>query len=520
MAFREVGMFEVKEILRLYLEKGVGKKPTSRTVGVDVKTVRRYVEAAEELGIGPPIDDLKLAQIFAHLHASEAREKGKAYWDCQAKRAVIKKWLDKKVRLTKVRKLLKRVHKVDVPYSTLHRFAVAELGFGRRGKKSVRLVDAVPGQELQIDTGWVVTLTIGGREIRKKAFIFTPNVSRYRFVYPIESETPRAAIEACEAAWEFYGGIFAVLLPDNTKAIIKEASATSPKVNDLFLEYAQTRDITVDPARVGKPQDKARVEKTVSFVRDDCFGGEVLGSIAASRVRALFWCEHEAGLKPHGTTKRRPKEHFEAEERTHLSPAPTETYDIPSWATVTVDKTQHVAAFGALYMLPETMRHETLRARADEKLVRFYNRNVLVKILPRVARGQRSFDKEDIPEEKRAYALRDESILAEQARSYSEAIGDFADRLLEGPAPWTRMRQVSSLLNMVRRFGSDRVEQTCRRALAAEMHQIDRLRRMLEQAADNDSDDETKRVARIIPIARYLRPASTWAIDKKDGEPR
>lgn len=40
MAYREVGMFEVKEVLRLYLA-GAAKKAVARTVGVDIKTVRR-----------------------------------------------------------------------------------------------------------------------------------------------------------------------------------------------------------------------------------------------------------------------------------------------------------------------------------------------------------------------------------------------------------------------------------------------------------------------------------------------
>jgi hypothetical protein len=255
MGYREVGMFEVKEILRLYLDKGVGKKPTARVAGVDVKTVRRYIEATEALGIGPPIDDEKLAQVFAHLHAGEAREKGKGYQDCEAKRDEIKAWLDKKVRLTKVRKLLKRVHNVDVSYSTLHRFAVAELDFGRRGKKSVRLVDAAPGQELQIDTGWVVTLTIGGRQVRKKAFIFTPNVSRYRFVYPIESETASAAIGACEAAWAFYGGVFAVLLPDNTKA---DCGRRFPELGCLTLDRHKGREYTISLAAISLPNGDYR----------------------------------------------------------------------------------------------------------------------------------------------------------------------------------------------------------------------------------------------------------------------
>jgi hypothetical protein len=473
---------------------------------------------AEALEMEPPLTDAKLAELFAALRTTQERERGQAWHDCEAHREAIKKWLEQKVRLTKVRKLLQRHHQVAIPYSTLHRFAVAELEFGRRGQRSVRLVDGEPGQELQVDTGWVVTLTVGQKRIRKKAFIFTPNVSRYRFVYPIESETTETAIKACEAAWTFYGGVFAVLLPDNTKAIINKASSTSPQINELFLEYAQARGFAVDPARVRKPKDKGRVEKTVSYVRDDCFGGEVLTTLQAASTRALFWAEHEAGVTIHRTTKRRPKEHFESEERAHLRPAPTEPYDIPQWATVTVDKTQHVAAFEALYMLPETLRHATLRARADQQLVRFYHRNELVKLLPRAERGGRSFDKEDIPEHLRAYAMRDEAFLAEQARLHGEAIGDFADRLLEGPAPWTRMRQASALLGLVRRFGKARVERACRRALDAEMYNVDRLRRMLEQPAKHDN--ETKQEAQVIPIARYLRPSSTWAINKDKGETR
>jgi hypothetical protein len=81
----------------------------------------------------------------------------------------------------------------------------------------------------------------------------------------------------------------------------------------------------------------------------------------------------------------------------------------PTWATLTVDQTQHVAFYSGLYMLPEDVRG-TVRARADTKLVRFYQRNQLVKVLPRAAPGKRSFDECDIPERKRAYALRDEGF--------------------------------------------------------------------------------------------------------------
>ena len=54
MAYREVGMIEVKEVLRQWLEGG-GKKTVARRVGVDPKTARNYIAVAEQCGL---IDEL------------------------------------------------------------------------------------------------------------------------------------------------------------------------------------------------------------------------------------------------------------------------------------------------------------------------------------------------------------------------------------------------------------------------------------------------------------------------------
>ncbi len=51
------------------------------------------------------------------------------------------------VRLTKVRKLLAR-QGVLVSYATLHRYAVLELGFGRRGV-AIPVADCEPGAAAQ-----------------------------------------------------------------------------------------------------------------------------------------------------------------------------------------------------------------------------------------------------------------------------------------------------------------------------------------------------------------------------------
>ena len=108
--------------------------------------------------------------------------------------------------------------------------------------------------------------------------------SRHRFVYPTFEETTARAIEACEAAWEFFGGVFTVLIPDNTKAIIIAADPLAPRITPAFLEYAQARHFHIDPARVRHPRDKGRVERAVPGVRDDCFAGEVLTTLDDARA--------------------------------------------------------------------------------------------------------------------------------------------------------------------------------------------------------------------------------------------
>jgi hypothetical protein len=151
-------------------------------------------------------------------------------------------------------------------------------------------------------------------------------------VYPTFEETTARAIETCEAAWTFFGGVFAVLIPDNTKAIITTADALHPRITPTFREYAQARGFHIDAARVRHPQDKGRVERAVPTVRDDCFAGEALISLDDARLHAERWCRDEYGLRRHGRTQRRPRGYFELEERPYLRPAPTGAYDLPLWS--------------------------------------------------------------------------------------------------------------------------------------------------------------------------------------------
>ncbi|MFQ5515884.1 MAG: transposase [Myxococcota bacterium] len=515
MAYREVTMVEIREVLRLWLA-GVPKKVAARRLGLDPKTVRRYVAAAEEKGVDRSQGEAGLTEelfteILVALKAPRERPRGKTWARCEEQRTFIRGHLRDRVRLTKVRKLLGR-RGVDVPYATLHRFAVAELEFGRRAP-TVAVADGKPGEEIQLDTGWMTYLEpdLFGKRRRFRAWIFTPAVSRFRFVWPCFRETTETAIEACEEAWKFYGGIFGVIIPDNTKTIVDRSDPTHPRINRTFLEYAQARGFHIDPTRRRSPKDKARTERSVPFVREDCFGGERFQAIDQTRDHARHWCLHDAGMHRHGRTHRLPREHFEAEEKSHLADPPTERYDVPLWCDPKVGRDHLAQVAKALYSLPTRFIGRKLTARADRHLVRFYDDHRLVKTHPRQPPGGRSIDPADYPEHKTAYALRDVAYLRRQAASHGESVGRYAEALLDAPLPWTRMRRVYALLGLVRRYGAARVEEACRIALEADIVNVRRLERILTRRQEPQIP---RPVPKVIPLARYLRPASQFAVER------
>jgi transposase len=524
LSYREVTMLEIKEVLRLWCG-GAAKKRIATKLGLDIKTVRRYVRAAQACGPWPageaPLDEARVAAVVAALEPDWGRPRGELWAACAREREFISSHLKHRVRLTKIRKLLQR-RGVEVSYPTLRRFALVELAFGRTAA-TMPLADGLPGDELQVDTGWMMYQEPdgSGKRRRLRAWIFTPGVSRYRFVYPCLEETTTTAIAACEAAWEFYGGVFRTLVPDNTKAIVQIADPLEPRFNRAFLEYAQARGFHIDATRARRPCDKARVERSVPSVRDDCFGGEHFAAVDPARAHARHWCEHDYFMHRHGTTQRRPREHFEADERAHLLPAPTAAYDLPLWCEPKVARDQHAQVARSLYSLPTALVGRTLHARADPSTVRFYHGTTLVKTHPRMPAGRRSSDPSDFPAHKTAYALRDVAFLEREATRHGEAIGGYAHALLDVPLPWTRMRRVYALLGLVKRLGAERVEAACAIALAAGMFEIRRLQRMLELAAAPVPATGT---ARVIPIGRYLRPAKQYALEfnpdaHPEGEP-
>ena len=485
MAYRELHVVEIKEVLRLWT-KGHGYRAVSSRTGVDRKTVRRYVEAAKCEGlkrgdtVGAIADEM-VADVVTKVRPGGRAGLGAMRQHCRAHAGLLRGWHDEGCRGPKMVKLLARHTGVTVPLRTLQRFVAEELrGPGRND--TVRVVDSPPGV-LEVDFlefGTFTELATGERR-KMHALLATASYSRHQFLWPCLRQDQEVVIEALEAAWNFFGGVFPILLPDNLKAIVTRTSSLKPVFSVPFVEYAQSRGFEIDPARVRKPKDKARVERQVRYVRDDFFRGERFGSVEEARIAARKWCLRDAGMRIHGRTRRRPLEVFEAEEKSCLGSAPEQPYDTPVWGDYNVGRDHAIVVNYALYSVPYSLGEGMVRVRRDRATIKIYKRGRLVKMHPRQAQGGTKIDAQDLPPGKAELATRDVASLCKQAEGFGPHVAQYARRLAEGPLPWSRMRHVYRLLGLARRYGAAPADEACARALEVDVVDIVRINGMLEK---------------------------------------
>ena len=154
--------------------------------------------------------------------------------------------------------------------------------------------------------------------------------------------------------------------------------------------------------------------------------------------------------------------------------------------------------------------------RADSRTVRIYAGTELIKTHLRVAAGKRSTDSNDYPKAMAPYALRSVDALIARAKARGTHVGQYAEKLLDGPLPWTTMRQGYELVRLCERYGDARVDTVCKRALDFDVIDVPRVGRMLKQAISVEEQASESGKLRALPTApRFARSAERFATRKE-----
>ena len=210
--------------------------------------------------------------------------------------------LEARVTVATIHQRLRDERGLAVSVASLRRYVAANLPEEVR-RAQVRVLSLHPaeaGEQAQIDYGllgrWADPVT--GRVRAIWAFAMVLCCSRYLFVRPVITMDQRAWTECHVAAFAFFGGVPARLVPDNLKTGVDRPDLYDPRINRSYAELAAHYGCLIDPARSRKPRDKAQVERPMPYIRDSFWRGREFTSLAQMQSAAASWSADVAGQRP------------------------------------------------------------------------------------------------------------------------------------------------------------------------------------------------------------------------------
>jgi hypothetical protein len=308
---------------------------------------------------------------------------------------------------------------------------------------------------------------VSGRLRTVWAFVMVLACSRHMFVRPVLKMDQRAWTECHVEAFAFFGGVPARLVPDNLKTGVDKPDLYDPKINRSYAELAEHYGVLVDPARIRKPRDKARVERPMPYVRDSFWRGRQFASLSAMQSAAVSWCLDVAGRRPcrplEGAS---PRSVFDAVEADALGGLPARRFVLATWSTAKVGPDIHAKVGKTLYSVPWRLIGQHVDARATPEMVQVFCQQKLVATHIAKPRGKQT-DTGHYPPEKIAFAMRTPTWCRHRAAEVGPGTVAVIDDLLAVNALF-RLRAAQGVLGLADKkgVGPGRLEAACVKAIA------------------------------------------------------
>ena len=348
-----------------------------------------------------------------------------------------------------------------------------------------------PGEKVFVDfSGMTMSLTNpSSGEIEKvEIFVAAAGFSQYIFVQACRNQTLREWLDAHALAFEFFGGVFEVVVPDNLKSGVKKACRYEPEKNPAYAELAKHYGIAVLPTRSRKPKDKAKVENAVLQVER--------WVLAPLRDRIFFSIEElqaaiDALLEKLNTKKLSDlplsrRELFMTQEQQLLRPLPSCRYEFAEWRTSKVGPDYHVRFGSHAYSVPHRYCGKTVEVRLtthrvevslDEKVIASHARGLGYRHVSTV--------EEHMPEAHREHAQWTPQRLLGWASEFGPNTRELIEAmLLTYVHPEHGFRPAMGIVSLSKRYGAQRLERACARALRARATNYTSVKSILAKGLD------------------------------------
>jgi len=528
---RSVEMHRLQEFVRLHrLDNSAREVCRLLAMGRTTEWTYRVALAKAGLLIGDPADLPALAVIKAATTKAAADSIARQeISSVEPWRAHIVPMVDRGAGPRSIRDCLKLLHKeFTCSESAVKRF-VARL----RRERGITAADVVipvetgPGEVAQVDFGYVGKIYDSSVGHRRKTWVFvmTLGFSRRQFVRFVHDQRIETWLLCHILAFEHFGGVPAVIVPDNLKAaVVRCAFAVDGEstLNRSYVELSRYYGFLIDPAPPRSPEKKGKVEAGVKYVKSSFVAPRDLNElgIEGSAKELQRWLREVADVRIHGTTRERPIDLFEREERSAMKDLPPVRFEIVVWKQAKVHPDSHVVCEKRQYSVPFRLIRQTVWIKMQGRSLTIFANDERVATHSTDGKHHRCTIESHLPEERAPWRHRSHSFWQSRATSLGTEVGQLVETIFAGQVGLSKLRVVQSIVTHLEPFPEERRNAACRRALEFGNHTYQGIKDILLKGLDREplpSQQQLKFGALDKP--RFSRSPSEFALSNhKENE--
>jgi transposase len=480
-------MRKIKEVLRLSKEIGLSERQIAKSCGISRSTVKDYLGRAQRAGLSwplsPDLDDAQLENLlFPSTQLIAPENRGMPPMD-----SLYQELKKKGVTLQLLWYEYKQSNPEGYQYSQ----------FCKRYQNWVDKLDIClrqqyrAGEKLFVDyAGQTIPVQnpLTGQTQQAYLFVATLGASHYTFSEATFSQDLPSWISSHIHAFEFFGGVAEILVPDNTKTAVTHPSRYEPDLNPTYQDLAQHYGTVIIPARVAKPRDKAKVESAVLLVER--------WILAALRNHTFFSLSElnqaisekleDLNNRPFQKLSTRRKALFETLDKPALKPLPEKPYEYAEWKKARVNIDYHIEVDHHFYSVPYQLIKEQVDVRLTSSTVEvlFKNRRVASHVRS-YQKGKFSTLNEHLSKSHQAYLDWTPSRMIRWAAKHGPHTEQLITHILETKLhPHHGFRSCLGILRLAKSYSPERLEAACALALQIKGYSYKSVESILKTGLD------------------------------------
>lgn len=297
----------------------------------------------------------------------------------------------------------------------------------RRRREVYLLTETLPGEQAQVDWGYVGKVAVPGGERAMWIFVLVLSHSRAMWGEFVIDLTVHSLCRSLVRAAVALGGVPRRWLFDNPKTIVLEKTHGAVRFHPTLLALAGAMRVEPTLCTVRKPNQKGKVERAIRYLRDRFLGGQTFASIDEGNQAFTRFIAETAHRRPHPMLAQRTVGEAYDDERPRLLALPAPLPETARVEPVPVDRQAFVRLDTNRYSVP-TEHGDCVRTLVvDDQTVRVLDGQTVIAVHPR-SWGRRQII--ELPAHRAALVAERRAARALKGRDRLRAIAPTFDRIV------------------------------------------------------------------------------------------